>query len=405
VNGNVYLIHLEGHMIPHEEQRTVKWFLIVFYIILIGYDFFYYYLAPGFITHRKIGLPSNIWFLNYFVLMLLIPIIYYLNKSKKHSRIKYVFFLSYLLTVFTVDIITYYGRQDEYTSGNLVEVFLILTLPLFLSKSYFWTVSLGEITKYLLTGIILKTTYVIMPIILISIASVMSFFLLVRFLGYVNAIKTSYDNQLQGIVKGVIATLELKDPYTRGHSERVASYALLFVKERGMLSKEEEKSFYYACLLHDIGKVHIPDSILMKPGKLTKEEYEVIKSHPVVGADAVRDVNGIKDCISVIRSHHERWDGKGYPDQLKGEEIPLLARITAIADAFDAMTSSRSYRDAMPNEVAFNRIIEGMGSQFDPMLEEEFKNVFPAWIEFHERYPWQRESNSLWRWFYENPQT
>jgi putative nucleotidyltransferase with HDIG domain len=391
-------------MIPHEEHRTVKWIIIFFYIILLGYDFFYYYLLPVYISHKESGLPSHYWYFNYFMLFILIPVLFYLSKINKHFWIKYVFFITYLLTAFIVDVLTYYGREDAYFSGNVVEVFLILSLPLFLNTKYFWLVSLGVIGKYLLTGILLNTSYVILPIILFIILSIMSFFLLIRFQGYVKAISNAYDTQLQGIVKGVIATLELKDPYTKGHSERVARYALLFAKERGMLSKEEEKSFYYACLLHDIGKVHIPDSILMKPGKLTIDEYEVIKSHPVVGADAVRDVNGIKDCISVIRSHHERWDGKGYPDQLKGEEIPLLARITAIADAFDAMTSSRSYRDAMPNEVAFNRIIEGMGSQFDPMLEEEFKKVFPAWIEFHEKYPWQRESNSLWRWFYENPQ-
>ena len=166
---------------------------------------------------------------------------------------------------------------------------------------------------------------------------------------------------------------------------------LLLAKEIDKFSKEEQKSFYYACLLHDIGKVHIPDQILMKPGKLTIEEFEIIKSHPSVGAEAVKNVEGIKDCICVIRSHHERWDGKGYPDQLKEEEIPLLARVTSIADAFDAMTSSRSYETAMPVEEAYQRIIDGKGSQFDPMLVEEFKKVFPAWVEFHEKYQWTKE--------------
>jgi len=273
----------------------------------------------------------------------------------------------------------------------VVEVFLILSLPLFLNLRYFWLVSLGYLIKYILIGIVLGSSNVIVPIVLIIILSIMSFFLLVRFQGYVQAISTSYNNQLEGIVKGVIATLELKDPYTRGHSERVASYALILVQEIGKFSKEEQKSFYYACLLHDIGKVHIPDSILMKAGKLTSEEYEIIKSHPVVGAEAVEDVEGIKDSIYVIRSHHERWDGKGYPDQLKEEEIPLLARVTAIADAFDAMTSSRSYRAALPVEEAYQRIIDGEGSQFDPLLVEKFKIVFPEWVKFHEKYPWMKK--------------
>ncbi|EKN66108.1 HD domain-containing protein [Neobacillus bataviensis LMG 21833] len=380
-------------MIPQEEKQTVKWFLLFFYIILLGYDFFYYYILPIFIRHEKGGFPSNFWWINYFVLAVLIPVMIYLSKLNRQFWIKYVFFISYLLTAFTVDILSYYGRGDSYTSGNVVEIFLILTLPLFLNSRYFWLVSIGVIAKYILTSFIFNTTYLILPIILFVILSIMSFFLLVRFQGYVKAISTSYDNQLQGIVKGVIATLELKDPYTRGHSERVANYALLLAKQLGGFSKEEQKSYYYACLLHDIGKVHIPDSILVKPEKLTKEEFEIIKTHPVVGADAVKDVEGINESISVIRSHHERWDGKGYPDQLMGEDIPLLARVTSIADAFDAMTSSRSYRAAMPVEEAYKRIIDGIGSQFDPTLVEEFKKVFPAWVEFHKTYPWTKQWN------------
>jgi HD-GYP domain-containing protein (c-di-GMP phosphodiesterase class II) len=378
-------------MIPHEEQRTVKWFLIFFYIILLGYDYFYYYFAPMYVTHRKIGFPSHFWYINYTILAILIPVIYYLSKVNKQSQIKYVFFITYALTAFIVDILSFYKSTHPYTSGNMVEVFLILSLPLFLNRRYFWMVSLGVMGKYLLTGIILDTSYIIMPIILIIILSTMSFFLLVRFQGYVQAISDSFDKQLEGIVKGVIATLELKDPYTRGHSERVANYALIFAENKGGFTKEELKSFYYACLLHDIGKVHVPDQILMKPGKLTKEEFEIIKTHPGVGTEAVKNVEGIGDSICVIRSHHERWDGKGYPDQLKGEGIPLLARITAIADAFDAMTSSRSYRAAMPVEEAYQRIIEGKSSQFDPMLVEEFKKVFPAWVNFHKKYQWTKK--------------
>jgi putative nucleotidyltransferase with HDIG domain len=378
-------------MIPHEEQRTVKWFLLFTYIILIGYDFFYYYFFPVIIQNKGIDPQSKFLYFTYAILTILIPVIYYLNKINKQFWIKYVFSISYILSTLIVDLLNYNGRGGEYTSGNLVEVFLILSLPLFLNTRYFWLVSIGITIKYILIGSILNSAYVIIPIILVAVLSIMAFFLLVRFQGYVRAISTSYDNQLEGIVKGVIATLELKDPYTRGHSERVASYALLLAQEIDKFSKEEQKSFYYACLLHDIGKVNIPDQILMKPGKLTNEEFNIIKTHPAVGAEAVNKVEGIKDSICVIRSHHERWDGKGYPDQLKGEEIPLLARISAIADAFDAMTSSRSYREAMPVEEAYRRIIEGQGSQFDPMLVEEFKKVFPTWVKFHAKYPWMKE--------------
>jgi putative nucleotidyltransferase with HDIG domain len=375
---------LEDFMIPQEEKQTVKWFLLISYIILIGYDYFYYYVAPTTIVESERGLPSSYWYLNYVVLIIFIPIAVYLSKVNKQNWIKFVFIISYLCTSFPIAVFSYIGNGETYTSGNVVEIFFIFSLPLFLNKKYFWIVSLGVLLKYILTAIILKTSFLILPIILVTILSVMSYFLLVRFLGYVQAISNSYDNQLQGIVKGVIATLELKDPYTRGHSERVASYALILAKAIGKLSNEEQKSFFYACLLHDIGKVNIPDQILTKPGKLTKEEFEVIKSHPTVGANAVMNVEGINDCISVIRSHHERWDGKGYPDKLKGEEIPLIARISAIADAFDAMTSSRSYREALTLEEAYKRIIEGKGSQFDPDLVEEFIKVYPEWVKFHQ---------------------
>jgi HD-GYP domain-containing protein (c-di-GMP phosphodiesterase class II) len=376
-------------MIPHEEKQTVKWFLVISYIIIIGYDFFYYYLFPVFIEKKE--LDSPFLFLTYMVLTALIPVAYYLNKTNKQYLVKYIFFISYVFTTFIVDVLTFYGRGEYYTSGNIVEVFLILSLPLFLNKRYFWLVSIGYIVKYALIGVILQSKYVIIAMLLIVILSIMAFFLLVRFQGYVRAISTAYDNQLEGIVKGVIATLELKDPYTRGHSERVASYALMLAQATGKFSKEEQKSFYYACLLHDIGKVNIPDQILMKPGKLTKEEFDIIKTHPAIGADAVKNVEGIKDSICVIQSHHERWDGKGYPDQLKGEEIPLQARISTFADAFDAMTSSRSYRDAMPVEEAYSRIIDGKGTQFDPILMEEFIKIYPSWVEFHKKYPWSKK--------------
>jgi putative nucleotidyltransferase with HDIG domain len=393
---NVNVIEtLEDYMIPHEEKQSVKWFLIFFYIIFLGYDLFYYFLYPVYFSEQKFESPNEFLYINYIVLALLIPIAFYLSKINKEYLIKYAFFTSYLVSTFFVDILNYTGRGDIYNSGNLVEVFLILSLPLFINTRYFWLVTIGVTTRYILIGVILHSSNVAVPIILMAILSTMAFFLLVRFQGYVRSISTSYDNQLQGIVKGVIATLELKDPYTRGHSERVASYALLLAKEIGKLTKEEQKSFYYACLLHDIGKVNIPDQILMKPGKLTNEEFNIIKTHPTVGAEAVKNVEGIKDSISVIRSHHERWDGKGYPDQLKGEEIPLLARVSAIADAFDAMTSSRSYREAMPVEEAYRRIMEGNGSQFDPTLVEAFKKVYPAWVIFHQEYSWNKKPQLL----------
>lgn len=373
----------------NEERRTAKWFLSLFYIISIGYDFTYYYIFPKYIYHKDVvGNINKLGFGIYILMFALLPYALYLLKKGKPYQVKFVYFISFTLITMFDDLITYFGSSLDYESGNVVEIFFILFSPIFVNKQYFWLVSLGTIIKYIIIGLVLNTSSAIAPIIFVIVFAIVASIFLNRFLGYVQAIEDSFDQQLQGIVKGVIATLELKDPYTRGHSERVAFYAMALAKELGTFSKKELKEFNYACLLHDVGKINIPDRILMKPQKLTQEEFDIIKTHPEVGAKAVESVEGLQNGIHVIRSHHERWDGKGYPNQLAGEEIPILARITSIADAFDAMTSSRSYREAMPLSEAYSRIIEGQETQFDPNLVEIFKQVFPKWQEFHEQYPW-----------------
>jgi putative nucleotidyltransferase with HDIG domain len=370
----------------NEEQRTVAWFVTLFYLILLIYDIFYYFIRPKFQVDGHIGLPNIFSYIVYIIMFALIPIVFYLNKNSKEYLIKYLYSVLYLVLTIITDITYYFGTDMEFNSANIVEMFVILFAPIFVNSKFFWTVSLGTIFKYAFLALILKNFEILNGIIIVFVVSLIAYILLNRFKGYVSAVKNSYDQQLEGIVKGVIATLELKDPYTRGHSERVAHYAQVLAKELDVLTSEELRAFNYACLLHDIGKINIPDQILMKPNQLTKEEYEIIKTHPIVGAEAVKDVEGIASHIDVIRSHHERWDGTGYPDQLKGNEIALLARVVSIADAFDAMTSSRSYRAAMPLEVAYDRIIQGEGTQFDPDLVKVFKKVFPKWTNIHNKY-------------------
>ncbi|SES09741.1 HDIG domain-containing protein [Gracilibacillus ureilyticus] len=367
-----------------EERRTTIWFLWLFYGIFFLYDVVYYYLTVYFTDPLYNGERSSI--LVYLVLIILIPIAIYLIRNEKTSQVKYLLFLVFTSVNIISEIIFYSSSDVTYRSGNITEIVIILFSPIFVNKSFFYLVSLGTLAKYLIVGLALWEPVAILPAIITIILIIVASIILYRFIAYVRAIETSYDNQLEGIVKGVIATLELKDPYTRGHSERVAGYARLLAKSAKQIKEEELKSFYYACLLHDIGKVHIPDSILSKKGKLTDEEFEIIKSHPTVGAEAVRNVEGIAEYIDVIKHHHERWDGNGYPDRLKGEQISLLTRITSVADAFDAMTSSRSYRAALPLEVAYQRIIDGSGTQFDPEVVKLFKEIYPSWVEFHDKY-------------------
>jgi putative nucleotidyltransferase with HDIG domain len=369
--------------IMNEETRTLKWFLILFYIIAIAVDIAFN-LISTYIPQLKDDTPGRLIYWVYLVMFALIPVAHYYIKKKKPYYIKYIYFFSYTCLTFLNDLVTYIDKPEQYMGGNPVEVFWILLSPIFVSKPFVIVVSVGIVLKYIVIGLIIKSPVVLLGFVLVFILSIISFILLSRFQAYVNAIKTSYDQQLTGIVKGVIATLELKDPYTRGHSERVASYAVELAKQCGKFTEKELKDFNFACLLHDIGKIHIPDQILMKPSKLTIEEYEIIKSHTTVGAEAVSKVVGLNSSIEVIRSHHERWDGKGYPDQLKGEEIPFLARVAAIADAFDAMTSNRSYRNALSVEEAYKRILEAKGTQFDPELVNLFHRAYPRWKEIHD---------------------
>jgi HD-GYP domain-containing protein (c-di-GMP phosphodiesterase class II) len=372
----------------NEEKRALKWFLTLFYLVYFSYEIFYHTIY----INLDLGLPRDVNYLMYFLLILLYPLSLYLIKRGKVFLVKYVFVISYIIISIINELNIYLGSTQEYRSGSSAEILLILFAPFFINTKFFLVVITGFITKYALFGIILHSKLTLLPLTLIGVISIIGFILLKRFQGYVDAIKISFDKQLDGIVKGVIATIELKDPYTRGHSERVAHYAMSLAIQTEKFSKDELVSFNYACLLHDIGKVNIPDTILMKPGKLSKEEFDVIKTHPKVGADAIIKVDGLSESIGVIKSHHERWDGKGYPEQLEKEEIPLLARIVSVADAFDAMTSSRSYRAAMPVEEAYKRIVEGKGTQFDPEIVDLFVQVFPRWVDYHESYQWDKDS-------------
>jgi putative nucleotidyltransferase with HDIG domain len=374
--------YLNDPNLMYEEGKTVKWFLVLFYVIYVSYDVFYKIISKN-IPKLKEDTSDVLQFWTYLVMFALIPVAYYLYKKQKHHQIKYIYFICYTFLTFLSDIITYFGKPDLYKSGNAVEIIWLLLSPIFVSFPFVKVVSIGLLSKYVAVGLIIQTPVAFLGALMVAILAIISFILLNRFQSYVKAIKVSYDQQLVGIVKGVIATLELKDPYTRGHSERVAKYAMELAKVGKKISDDELKSFNYSCLLHDIGKINIPDQILMKPTSLTQEEYEIIKSHTYVGAEAVSKVVSLKNSIEVIRSHHERWDGNGYPDKLKGEEIPYLARVAAIADAFDAMTSTRSYRSALSVEIAYERILEGSGSQFDPNLVCEFKNIYPIWKKIH----------------------
>jgi len=169
-------------------------------------------------------------------------------------------------------------------------------------------------------------------------------------------------------------TLEAKDRYTRGHSGRVAEYAVKLAAAVGMEAKDLE-NLRLAASLHDLGKIGIPDEVLHKPDRLAPEEYELIKKHPLIAVQILQPLAVVQDIIPWIKHHHERYDGGGYPDGLRGEDIPLGARLIALADSFDAMTTDRPYRRALSTEAALAEIRQGTGRQFDPRLALAWLNL------------------------------
>ena len=175
-------------------------------------------------------------------------------------------------------------------------------------------------------------------------------------------------------IRAISNALDTKDAYTNGHSLRVTLYSMILAKELG-LDEEFIEDIEIAGLLHDVGKIAMPKNILCKNGKLTDEEFLVMKSHPVRGEKIVINIKKLQMISEWVKAHHEKWDGRGYPDGLKGEEIPLAGRIIALADTYDAMTSTRPYRTALSHEVAIAEIQRCSGTQFDPKLAEVFVGI------------------------------
>ena len=176
----------------------------------------------------------------------------------------------------------------------------------------------------------------------------------------------NFSNQL---IQALAKTIDAKDKYTNGHSERVAKYSKMLAAEMGK-SEQEQENIYNIGMLHDIGKIGVSADIINKTSKLTDEEYDTIKTHPLIGADILNTISEMPEIAIGARWHHERYDGKGYPDKLKGEEIPEIARIIGVADAYDAMASNRSYRNALPQDVIRSEIEKGKGTQFDPVIAD-----------------------------------
>ena len=335
-----------------------------------------------------------------FVMILLcpVPISYYID-TLQHGRHRktfnivenIAFFALLVCSVLHISGIADYIETLPIAHGLLAITVVIVFVTIFedYKKGYF------KGTGYTLVGLVFAmlcvlieslSTYFVVSISGIFIGIGMTILLVL------NLIKTIHDiqamessrqkiemderrNQMEAIslqmMQTLSTTIEAKDEYTRGHSHRVAEYAVLIAEELGW-DKKEIRNLRNAAHLYDIGRIGIPDSILNKPTRLTEEEYAVIKEHTIIGAEILKNITLIDHVKEVARSHHERYDGKGYPDGLKGEEIPLYARIIAIADSYDAMKSRKIYRNPLADEMIYNEILQSRGKQFDPDIADVF---------------------------------
>lgn len=172
---------------------------------------------------------------------------------------------------------------------------------------------------------------------------------------------------IEQTMETIVNFIEAKDPYTKGHSLRVAQYSKMLAESMGF-SEAECKTFYYIVMMHDCGKLYIPDNILTKPGKLTDEEYEIMKKHTLYGEELLRKFTIIEDIGMGALCHHERYDGNGYPNGLAGTDIPVIARLICISDAFDAMNSCRCYRKNLTPDIILDELKKNRGKQFDPIM-------------------------------------
>src|SRR5213594_789025 len=207
----------------------------------------------------------------------------------------------------------------------------------------------------------------------------------------------SVENAYRATLRALTAALETRDAETHGHSERVVTFSLRLGREYG-LTGPQMKSLEFGSLLHDIGKIGVPDAILRKPAKLTDEEWIRMREHPVHGQQILRGIKFLEGAARVVAQHHEKWDGSGYPLQLKAEEIDVCARIFAVADAFDAITSDRVYREGRSYEAAARELDEWSNRQFDPKVVEAFHRVPKEdWEELRQRSVMREPNEDVWQ--------
>lgn len=305
-------------------------------------------------------------------------------------------FKTYILAFFSVYIIIslYFGSGYSESWSYFLLIPVVISLygkkALLLFSSTIGFISLTIVSFFFPVGTYYETDTIDLSnrLLLYLIVATFSYLLLIKlnmlYDKQVNTVIHAMELKLEQVVQSFIVAMEAKDAYTFGHSERVSQYAVAIAQQLPQYQDENKlKNIRLSGLLHDIGKIHISDDILTKPDKLTKSEFEVVKSHTTIGAQMVEKVEGLEGLKCGVLYHHERWDGTGYPKGAQGLEIPLEARILAVADAFDAMTSTRAYRRGLSFNEAYSQVLTNLGTQFDPNLREAIESAKEAILKIH----------------------
>lgn len=305
--------------------------------------------------------------------------LYIFKKIVNASQSAIAIFIAYLLTNITsklinIDLLNIFIFAFLYLLLNTLIIGLIVTLSLggkLIDILYYLSVK-----EFLPNYLILTILGILMAFVFqkTGIPGLLLLFMPLLVARYVFKLYSELRKSYLATIKALIKALEAKDPYTKGHSERVAELAVEIAKEMG-LNADQIDIIRHMALLHDVGKIGILDTVLNKKGTLDPEEKELIQEHPVLGAKIVEEIPFLKQYAGMVRHHHERFDGTGYPDKVSGEKIPLGARIIAVADTYDAMTSDRPYRAALTKEQAISELERNAGQQHDPKVVKALLKV------------------------------
>ena len=330
--------------------------------------FFFTYVIIIFMKKLALSLDKILSSLGYAVLVVL----YFL--TAKGSRLT------------SVSTGTFSFMSHDFPIGSLAAVFssmstiVLICLVVFYRKPGFYTAIAILILRIVkLASGIMRFHASSFPAFFITIVALISVLIIYQRNEKIQRVQEKHKKELidftNSIIDAFAVCIDGKDSYTNGHSLRVAKYTRMLALKLGM-DEETAQRFYNIALLHDIGKIGIPDEILHKPGKLTESEYDTMKSHTDRGYEILKKVKTQSDISYGAQFHHERFDGKGYPSRLKGERIPIVARIISVADAFDAMSSTRPYRKKLPMEHIIQEIKDCTGTQFDPAVAAAFLELY-----------------------------